>query len=51
MSTLRARLVALVVDVDGAARLEERRVIDDGAELARDGLPDLARCSCSFLCD
>ena len=36
------RLHPLVVDVDRAARLEERRVVDDGAELARDALADLA---------
>ena len=37
------RLVALVVDVDRAAALEHRRVVDDRAQLARHPFADAAR--------
>jgi hypothetical protein len=37
-----AGLVPFVVDVDRAAALEERGVVDHGAEIARDARPDLA---------
>ena len=42
MSSVDARLVAFVVDVDRPARLEERRVVDHAAQLARDDVADLA---------
>jgi hypothetical protein len=37
-----SRLVALVVDVDGSTRLQQRRIIDDGTELACHRLTHLA---------
>lgn len=39
---VRFRLVAFVVDVDGAAALDDGRVVDDRAELGGDRLADLA---------